>query len=123
MSQESLSIPLNRLRRLPEELAAGSPMTDEAILAIVAAAQGIFAAVAPLCQHRPLLVRPLLRRALLPLVYLGYERDQQVQKFVGWLLAQQSTYLPISADGRVWLADEFPRNRETVQQLLDELLR
>jgi hypothetical protein len=135
MSLEPFTAARERVWRLPEELAAGTPLADDAVLAAVAefdarlqtncgsAAQGLFAAVAPLCWHRPALVQPLLRRTLLPLVYLGYERAEQVQEFVGWFLAQPSTYLPLSAAGRAWLAEGFPRHAGLVQQTLDELVR
>jgi hypothetical protein len=135
MSLEAFIAVKERLWGLPDELASNSPLTDDLVLAVVddfdqrlktncgSAAQGLFAAVAPVCRHRPHLVSPLMRRALLPLVYLGYDRAEQVQDFVNWFLRQPSTYLPLGVVGRAWLAEEFPRHAAVVQQVLDDLVR
>jgi hypothetical protein len=134
-SVEAFRATVDQLWRLPDKLAAGDPVTDDAVLALVAefdrrlrtncgsAAEGMFAAVSPICRFRPGLVGPLMRRALLPLVYLGYDRAEQVQQFVDWLLRQSSTYLPLGDIGRAWLVEDFPRHLEAIQQLLDELVR
>jgi hypothetical protein len=126
---------MDRLWRLLGEPASGSALTDDAILAFVddfdhrlwtnceSAAQGLIAAVAPICRLRSRLIGPLMRRALRPLVYLGYERAEQVQGFVGWFLKQESRYLPLEAVGRTWLEDSFAQHLGLVQQLLEELIR
>src|SRR3954453_11276603 len=102
MSPESFAAAKNRLWGLHYELATGSEATDDAVLVVFddfarrlqthceAAAEGLLAAAAPICRHRPNLVVPLMRRTLRPLVYLGYERAEQVHRFVGWFLEQPS---------------------------------
>jgi|GEM_PF-2587821 len=134
MSLDAFQVAKERLWGLHGELTAGSSLSDEAVLAAVdeldrslktncdSAAQGLFALVSSICLHRPRLVVPLMRRALVPLVYLGYERVEQVQEFVGWLLSQETPYLPIEVSGRAWLVNDFPHYLDAIQHLLDELI-
>jgi hypothetical protein len=121
-----------RLQRLHDPAVAYTRSDEEILEAVdgfcatlrtnyVAAAEALFAAVAPLCDERPRLIRPLMRRALLPLVYLGYERSAEVERFVARSLPNEPADIPHGDAGRAWLANELPWVLHIIQELLDEL--
>ena len=95
MSLEAFTAARERVWRTARgELAAGTPLADDAVLAAVAefdarlqtnlrvGSPGLVRGGGPALLAPPRAVRPLLR-AVLPLVYLGYERAEHVQEFVG----------------------------------------
>lgn len=61
-----------------------------------AAARAMFAAIAPVCHHRPYLIREMFSPALRPLVYLGFERaDRVASRTGGYLRALRPCVAPI----------------------------
>lgn len=118
---------------LLHDSAVGSRLSDEEILAAVddfkgtlktncgAAAEALLVGVAPICAQRPGLVRALMTRALHPLFCLGYERSEEVKRFVEWSLSNESAPIPHGDASRSWLAGEFSGILDLIQELLDEM--
>ncbi|MEI6950827.1 hypothetical protein V9K67_26835 [Paraflavisolibacter sp. H34] len=92
-----------------------------------AAAELEWATISTLCYYRPKLVRQLIRRGLLAIVYsLGEEIDSTdvfdfIQHRILDSAAEPCGGLPHS-EGRVWLTELLPQQQDLVQQTLDEVI-
>jgi hypothetical protein len=88
------------------------------------AAQAYFGAIAPICRQRPELERELIKKALLPLVYLEITNSEDALKWVSWYSQQTKPYFGRTSDeGILWLRYDLPLKEELIQELINEILK
>lgn len=86
-------------------------------------AQVYFGAIAPICKQRPELESELIKKALLPLIYLELTNLEDVLKWVSWYSQQTKPYFGrTSNEGIFWLRYDLPLKWELIQELINEIL-
>ena len=112
MDQESRS-----LNAVQARLLSGEAISDAEVLRAAlgfeaavrtncdAAAEALFAAVAPLCAVRPHLAPQLLRLPVRPLYYLGLDDAEHCVQWLTAYLQRAEHYVPLHETGRRWLSD------------------
>lgn len=73
------------------------------------AAEGYFSFLSSVVDYKPQLIEPLLKKAIEPVYYLGFENAESILHWVEYFVNKPDThdYRP-SNSGKLWLREELP---------------
>lgn len=86
------------------------------------AAAGYFSFLSSIATYKPTLIEPLLKKAIEPVYYLGYESSEEILNWVAYFAKLQNTMYVPSEIGKVWLREELPNYKEFVAKCLVEYM-
>ncbi|WP_163856101.1 hypothetical protein [Paenibacillus elgii] len=86
------------------------------------AAEGYFSFLSSIAKYKPTLIEPLLKKAIEPVYYLGYENSEDILNWVAYFSKPQNTMYVPSELGKVWLCEELPNYKEFIAKCLIEYM-
>ncbi|GMX65994.1 hypothetical protein Elgi_52650 [Paenibacillus elgii] len=86
------------------------------------AAAGYFSFLSSIATYKPTLIEPLLKKAIEPVYYLGYENSEEILSWAAsFAKARNAMYVPPEL-GKVWLCEELPNYKEFIAKCLIEYM-
>ncbi|MEK8128486.1 hypothetical protein WMW72_11270 [Paenibacillus filicis] len=86
------------------------------------AAEGYFSFLTSIADYRPQLIEPLLKKAIEPVYFLGYDSSEGIINWVTYFAdCADGVYKP-SESGKLWLTQELPNYKEFIERCLKEYI-
>ncbi|WP_088831983.1 hypothetical protein [Paenibacillus tyrfis] len=86
------------------------------------AAEGYFSFLSSIAKYKLTLIEPLLKKAIEPVYYLGYENSEEILNWAAYFAQLQNAMYVPSELGKVWLCKELPIYKEYIEKCLIEYM-
>ncbi|WP_409341969.1 hypothetical protein [Paenibacillus sp. MBLB4367] len=84
------------------------------------AAEGYFSFLSSIAKYKPKLVESLLKKAIEPVCFLGFERSEGIIRWATYFAESADAVYKPSESGKLWLTQELPNYKELIEKCLIE---
>ncbi|WP_028552716.1 hypothetical protein [Paenibacillus sp. UNC451MF] len=88
----------------------------------ITAAEGYFSFLSSIAKYKPNLIEPLLKKAIEPVYFLGYDNAEGVLSWAIQLANNPNAHYKSSNLGKFWLLQELPIYKDFIEKCLSEYM-